>query len=562
MKKHALWVVLILTFAGIILGTLGTWSVPLGYGISAFWPAFIVQVAGSVWFGGWGVLAAVIFPVLTNALANVGLSGMLGFIPANLVQGLIPAWAFRHFRVDPAIPGRKEVTFYMLWGSLIPAVAGGLLGSIAVILFGQAAWSDYPLLVVKWAAPHVVVSLLIGIPIMRELTPLWRDLGLLVKDWWSIEEVNRAAFKNFRDMPIQLKLILAMCGAGLGPLLALSLLELARNGGKSAMGSVTPLFLTISLASLAVAVGVLSRETVRSLQELKEQVESLVTRRDGALIVERTDEIGQLGRAFAFLLDERRRADTLLQAGEEKLRRLNEELEQRVVERTIQLETANKELEAFSYSISHDLRAPLRGIDGWSQALLEDYHDKLDEQGRQYIDRVRSETQRMGYLIEDMLQLSRLTRAEVRKEPVDLSALARAIVDRLQKEELQRRVDFVIQENLVANGDVHLLESALVNLLGNAFKFTGARANARIEFGQTEMENQRVFFVRDNGAGFDMAYAEKLFTAFQRMHKAAEFPGTGIGLATVQRIIRRHGGKVWAEAKVNEGAVFYFIIPE
>jgi PAS domain S-box-containing protein len=224
------------------------------------------------------------------------------------------------------------------------------------------------------------------------------------------------------------------------------------------------------------------------------------------------------------------------------------------------LETANKELEAFSYSVSHDLRAPLRGIDGWSQALLEDYHDQLDEQGQQYIDRVRSETQRMGYLIDDMLQLSRLTRAEMTKQPVDLSALVQIIIERLKRDEPKRQVEFNIQAGITAEGDLNLLEAALTNLLANAFKFTSKRADARIEFGQTELQGQRVFFVRDNGAGFDMAYAQKLFGAFQRMHKVSEFPGTGVGLAIVQRVIHRHGGRVWAEAEVEHGATFYFTL--
>jgi light-regulated signal transduction histidine kinase (bacteriophytochrome) len=245
---------------------------------------------------------------------------------------------------------------------------------------------------------------------------------------------------------------------------------------------------------------------------------------------------------------------------EDEVRKLNLALEQRVLERTSQLETANKELEAFSYSVSHDLRAPLRGIDGWSQALLEDYADKLDEQGRQYINRARSETQRMGHLIDDMLQLSRLTRAEMLKEQVDLSALAQAIIERLKQDEPDRQVDFNIQAGLKAEGDSHLLEAVLANLLGNAFKFTGKTPSARIEFGQTESNGQPVFFIRDNGAGFDMAYSQKLFGAFQRMHKSSEFPGTGIGLATVQRVIHRHGGRVWAEAEVGKGAVFYFTI--
>lgn len=225
-----------------------------------------------------------------------------------------------------------------------------------------------------------------------------------------------------------------------------------------------------------------------------------------------------------------------------------------------QLEAANKELEAFSYSVSHDLRAPLRGVDGWSLALLEDYGGQLDEKGQEYIHRVRSETQRMGLLIDDLLQLSRLTRAEMRKQRVDLSAIARSIAARLQETGPERPVEFVIQPGLSAEGDAHLLEVALSNLLDNAFKFTGKTPQARIEFGQTEIQGERAFFVRDNGAGFDMAFAKKLFGVFQRLHKPSEFPGTGIGLANVQRVIHRHGGRAWAEAEPGRGATFFFTL--
>lgn len=253
---------------------------------------------------------------------------------------------------------------------------------------------------------------------------------------------------------------------------------------------------------------------------------------------------------------------TARKRAEEEILKLNTELEQRVRERTTQLETTIKELEAFSYSVSHDLRAPLRGIDGWSQALLEDYQDKLDEQGRLYINRVRSGIQHMGHLIDTMIELSRLTRAEMIKGQVDLSALAQSIVEHLKQDEPRRQVEFNLQTGITAKCDTHLLEVVLVNLLGNAYKFTAKRTNAHIEFGETELDGQRVFYVRDNGAGFDMAYAQKLFGAFQRMHHASEFPGTGVGLATVQRIIRRHGGRVWAEAKPECGATFYFTLDE
>ena len=253
---------------------------------------------------------------------------------------------------------------------------------------------------------------------------------------------------------------------------------------------------------------------------------------------------------------------TARKLAEEEIRKLNTELEQRVADRTIQLAAANRELESFAYSVSHDLTAPLRGIDGWSLALLEDYHDRLDERARQHLSRIRAETQRMGQLIDDLLKLSRVTRAEMRPNPMDLTGLAENIALRLQEDFPHRQLEFVIQPGLADEGDERLMRIALTNLLGNAVKFTSKRPTARIELGMTYVKDRPAYFVRDNGAGFDMAFAKKLFGAFQRMHKASEFPGTGIGLATVQRIIQRHGGRIWAEAQLNQGATFYFTLNE
>ncbi|GAB4420514.1 MAG: PAS domain S-box protein [Anaerolineae bacterium] len=267
------------------------------------------------------------------------------------------------------------------------------------------------------------------------------------------------------------------------------------------------------------------------------------------------DETGQLLHLAGTTLDitERKRVEAEIQ-------RLNEELEQRVLERTAQLEAVNKEMEAFSYSVSHDLRAPLRAIDGFSQALLEDYTDKLDEAGQDYLQRVRKATQRMGRLIDDMLGLSRITRSEMRRESVNLSAIVNAIAVELQQTEPQRSVEFVIAPGVSVEGDPPLLRVALENLMGNAWKFTQKQPQTRIEFGQIQEQDKLICFIRDNGVGFDMNYADKLFGPFQRLHTRHEFEGSGIGLATVQRVITRHGGRIWAESAPGQGATFYFIL--
>ncbi|MEW6313541.1 MAG: ATP-binding protein [Pseudomonadota bacterium] len=243
-------------------------------------------------------------------------------------------------------------------------------------------------------------------------------------------------------------------------------------------------------------------------------------------------------------------------------RQLQATLERHVLERTMELQAANRELEAFSYSVSHDLRAPLRSIDGFSLALLEDYAERFDDQAKDYLNRIRSATQRMGHLIDDMLILSRVTRVEMRRAPVDLSALATNVLEELQKNEPERKVDWRVEPALTAEGDVDLLRMVLANLLDNAWKYTARQKLPRIEVGMARNAGGAMeFFVRDNGVGFDMAYAGKLFGAFQRMHSASEFPGTGVGLAIVQRVIHRHGGQVRGEAAVGRGATFYFTLP-
>jgi signal transduction histidine kinase len=234
----------------------------------------------------------------------------------------------------------------------------------------------------------------------------------------------------------------------------------------------------------------------------------------------------------------------------------------RLQSRTEELQTLNREMEAFNYSVSHDLRAPLRGIDGFSQALQEDYAERLDEAGRDYLQRVRQAAQRMGHLIDDLLRLSRISRQQINFRPVDLSAMAENVVFELKQRDSRHQPEIAITPGLNARGDKDLLRIVLENLLGNAWKFTSQTPGARIEFGQESKEREQVFFVRDNGAGFDMAHADKLFTPFQRLHTVGEFPGTGIGISLAQRIVHRHGGRIWASGALQQGATFYFTLPE
>jgi signal transduction histidine kinase len=245
---------------------------------------------------------------------------------------------------------------------------------------------------------------------------------------------------------------------------------------------------------------------------------------------------------------------------EEEVQRLNNILEARVADRTQELAIANKELESFAYSVSHDLRAPLRAIDGFSLLLMREYGHTLDDQGTDYLNRVRRGVQRMGQLIDDLLNLSRVTRAQMKREPVNLSAIAEAIMRELG-DDGQRRVDFVLLPDMMADADPDLMRIALTNLLDNAWKFTAKNMSARIEFGCAASSEARVFFVCDDGAGFDPKYIDKLFQPFERLHNPSDFEGNGIGLATVQRIVARHGGEIWAQGDIDRGASFYFTLP-
>jgi len=262
--------------------------------------------------------------------------------------------------------------------------------------------------------------------------------------------------------------------------------------------------------------------------------------------IKRRDELGALAGAFNTMAT--------------RVAGAQHELERKVRERTAELEAANKELEAFSYSVSHDLRAPLRGIDGFSQALLEDYYDQLDENGKHFLQRVRAGAQRMAELIDNLLSLSQVSRGELIREQVNLSSLARSVAAQLKQGGPERDIEFAVDNDIAVEGDPKLLQILIENLFANAWKFTSKHSQGRIEFGVANENGETVYHVRDDGAGFDMAHAGKLFGAFERLHQADEFQGTGIGLATVARIVRRHGGHIWAEGEVEKGATFSFTL--
>jgi signal transduction histidine kinase len=313
--------------------------------------------------------------------------------------------------------------------------------------------------------------------------------------------------------------------------------------------------LALSMA-LALLVSVyLRRSITQPIVELADVAVRVTRDRDYSVRarVSGEGELASLMRSFNEMLDEIRQRDHSLQESYDRL-------DQRVQERTAELGTLNKELEAFCYSVSHDLRSPLRSIDGFSLALVEDHGDALPPDAQDYLHRIRAATQRMGLLIDDLLNLSRITRANLHTENVDLSSVARSVVAELSAGQPGRDVALTIQEGMTASADTRLVRVIYDNLLGNAWKFTSKKPDARIDVGAANRGGTPVYFVKDNGAGFDQAYADRLFGVFQRLHAMTEFPGTGVGLAIVDRIVRRHGGRVWADGAVGRGATFYFTL--
>lgn len=315
----------------------------------------------------------------------------------------------------------------------------------------------------------------------------------------------------------------------------------------------------VLLASLIAALlisAIYSRALAGPIINLAQTAQSVSEQKNYSLRatpLEDKTEIGLLIDAFNDMLKQ-------IQVRDQALLQAQSELEQRVQQRTQQLVAANHELEAFSYSVSHDLRGPLQTISGFIHILLTDYESQIDARGRDYLQQLRASSRRMAELIEDLLNLSRVSTTGMHTEKVDLSALARAIAHNLQSRERSRKVEFVIGNCPAAEGDARLLQIVMENLLGNAWKYTSAHAHARIEFGCEQRPEGSVYFVRDDGAGFDARQTDRLFKPFERLHSEADFPGTGIGLATVHRIVLRHGGQVWGESESGRGATFYFVL--
>ena len=356
-----------------------------------------------------------------------------------------------------------------------------------------------------------------------------------------------------------------------------------RSAGR-AVSSGSTYQLVISVAFLGLVAGLLiaiHRDLLRALAGLTAGFERFGAGQfEPPIAVAKNDELGELARHANRMAESLARAQAQLLKAHDRLeakveertrelseandaiRQMNNELERRVEQRTADLQLANRELESFSYSVAHDLRAPLRGVSGFAEVLLSDYEAQLDDEGKDCLQEILGNAQRMSELIDALLSLSRVTRMELHSSRVDLSQLARDVVKQLAAQQPKSTCELIIADGVRAEMDAQFARAILENLLGNAWKFTRNVPQPRIEFGVTERDGERTFFVRDNGAGFNPAYADKMFAPFQRLHTVAEFPGTGIGLATVQRIVHRHGGRIWAEGQVGAGATFYFTLRE
>ena len=343
--------------------------------------------------------------------------------------------------------------------------------------------------------------------------------------------------------------------------LAYSLDELYNDVARYALIAVVVLVLSV-LVAMAAGRGI-QRSITRPVARLADAARAVSQEQNYAVRVQPTggnDELGLLVDTFNEMLARIQAREAEVDAGNQRYERLTEELEQRVRQRTAELETTNKELEAFTYSVSHDLRAPLRRIDGFAQLLVDEYNAELPDEARHYLSRVRDGTRQMGLLVDDLLNLARLGRQDVRLQVAGLSSIVQRVTTSLQRDLEGRDIEWQIQPLPFVECDPSLIEVVFTNLLSNAVKYTRPRAHAVIKVGSIEQNGHPVIYVRDNGVGFSMKYADKLFGVFQRLHRAEDFEGTGVGLATVQRILHKHAGTIWAEAELDKGACFYFTL--
>ncbi len=464
-----------------------------------------------------------------------------------LVSGAALAIACAGFIAYDVVSSR-EATAYNL--SIQAQIAG--FNSVSALLFGDPRSATNTLSAFK-AAPDIVSA---GIYKAdgQPFAAYWRDRGGRVPALPSIPQGQIEAYW-FKGQDVVLVRTIVFQGKPTGFIYIQS--DRRRLYARLLRYVViAAIVLAASLIAALLVSSIFRRSTAEPIVHLAAIARTVSREKDYSVRANPTegrDELAELVDAFNEML-------TQIQKRDGALRDAHDEMEKRVEERTTQLTAANKELEAFSYSVSHDLRAPLRSIDGFSQILLDDCADKLDPEEKRYLDRIRAGTQRMGSLIEDLLNLSRVTRGEIHKARFDISSLARSTAGDLQKAQPERQVELRVEDCLETEADPGLIRIVLENLLSNAWKFTSKRPSACIEFGKIQHNGVPAYFVRDDGAGFDPAYAERLFGAFQRLHSMTEFPGTGVGLATVQRIIQRHGGHVWAESAAGHGATFYFTL--
>lgn len=411
-----------------------------------------------------------------------------------------------------------------------------LLTAPTSVILSAEYFTDYSAQPVDWFRIHLValiVSIIVGLPIFFIMLDLFG---------------NVASSLNIARPHVTIKTKVFMIGA-LVPLL-IDTMIVQYYWTRTGFFTFETFIVWLVLEVLAIAGSLIF---VRSFTQSLSPLQNLVREKPdfsllpvASLVPRSTDEIGVLTLSFRKALDE--------------LHQHKDNLEQLVSKRTKELQRLNKELEAFSYSVSHDLRTPLRAIDGFSQALMEDYADKLDETGHDYLSRIRGASQTMAELIDDMLQLSKVTRSELLKESVDLTSIANKVIESHKLLEPDRNLQINIDHGLLCVADKNLITIVMNNLIGNAWKYTGKKELAEISIGKQEIDGKEIFFVKDNGAGFDMQFKNKLFGVFQRLHSTEEFSGTGVGLATAQRILHRHGGTIWAESVVDEGATFYFTV--